>query len=65
MMCSVMYVHGSTDLVGRKVKERVRKELERLRESGIIVPSTSPWSFPLVPVRKPDGTIRIRVDNKI
>ena len=27
-----------------------------------IVPSTSPWSFPLVPVQKHDGTIRVCVD---
>ena len=48
--------------IPEKVKEGVRKELERLRESGIIVPSTSPWSFSLVPVQKPDGTIRVCVD---
>ena len=36
--------------------------MERLKESGIIVPSTSPWSFPLVPLQKPDGTIRVCVD---
>ena len=45
--------------IPEKVKEGVRKELERLTESGIIVPSTSPWSFPLVPLQKPDGSIRV------
>ena len=31
-------------------------------ESGIIVPSSSPWTSPLVPVRKKDGSLRLCVD---
>ena len=31
-------------------------------EAGVIKLSKSPWSSPLVPVRKKDGTIRLCVD---
>ncbi len=40
----------------------MKKELEELEESGIIERSSSPWSSPLVPVRKPDGGVRLCVD---
>ena len=33
-----------------------------LQESGTVVPSTSPWSSPMIPVRKPDGTVRLCID---
>ena len=31
-------------------------------DAGVIVPSKSPWTSPLVPVRKKDGTLRLCVD---
>lgn len=33
-----------------------------LLEKGILVPSTSQWSSPIVPLVKPDGSIRLCVD---
>ena len=43
-------------------KEGVRAEVLKLEEQGIIVKSLSPWASPIVPVPKPDGTIRMCVD---
>ena len=40
----------------------VIKELRGLIDQGILIPSTSPWASPLVPVMKPDGSIRVCVD---
>ncbi len=40
----------------------MREELEKLECSGIIVRSDSPWAAPLVPVRKPNGKVRLCVD---
>lgn len=37
-------------------------ELRELISKGILVPSTSPWASPLVPVMKPDGSVRVCVD---
>ena len=45
-----------------KWKEPVRQELMTLRELGILVPTTSPWSSPIVPVPKKDGAVRVCVD---
>lgn len=40
----------------------VDDEIEWLLEKGIIEPSTSPWSAPIVMVRKKDGTHRMCID---
>ena len=45
-----------------RLKEGVRKEVNKLVELGIVVPSTSPWASPVVPVPKSDGTVRVCVD---
>ena len=45
-----------------KLKEGVRAEVEKLVELGIVVPSTSPWASPVVPVPKVDGTVRVCID---
>ena len=42
--------------------DAIEKQCVELNETGIIEPSKSPWSSPLVPIRKPDGTIRLCVD---
>ena len=45
-----------------KLKEGVRQEVMKLVELGIAVPSVSPWASPVVPVPKPDGSVRVCVD---
>ena len=45
-----------------KWKEGVRQEILKMEEQGIIVRSNSPWASPIVPVPKPDGSLRICVD---
>ncbi|KYO41119.1 retrotransposon-like protein 1 [Alligator mississippiensis] len=42
--------------------ETVRKEVESMLQLGVIRPSRSPWRSPLVPVRKPDGSLRLCMD---
>ena len=45
-----------------RLKEGVRREVLKLVEEGIAVPSCSPWASPIVPVPKKDGSVRICVD---
>ena len=45
-----------------RLKEGVRKEVLKLVELDIVVPSISPWGSPVVPVPKRDGTVRICID---
>ena len=44
------------------LKASVDKELDWLLQQGYIRPSSSPWASPMVTVRKPDGSARLRVD---
>ena len=48
--------------VAPKWKEQLRAEIKTLMEAGIVEKSRSPWSSPMVPVRKPDGSVRLCVD---
>lgn len=43
-----------------KINDAVEKHLK----AGHIKPSRSPWAFPIVPVMKPDKTVRLCVDYK-
>lgn len=43
-------------------KEPLKEEVRSWLEKGIIKPSNSPWSSPVVPVRKPDGSLRLCID---
>ncbi len=43
-------------------QSKVREEIRSMAEAGIIVPSSSPWTSPLVPIRKKDGNLRLCVD---
>ena len=42
--------------------EPLKDEIKGLLRAGIIVSSKSPWSSPMVPVKKTDGTIRLCID---
>ncbi len=44
------------------IRDNVRAELEDLERQGVIERCRSNWASPLVPVRKPDGGIRLCVD---
>ena len=48
--------------VSYKDEETQRKEIEKLLEQGIIEESTSPWSSPIVLVRKKDGSLRFCIN---
>ena len=43
-------------------REIVEKELEKMLENDVIEPSESPWSSPLVLVKKKDGSVRTCID---
>ena len=43
-------------------REKIKQEIATLLESGIIEPSTSPWSPPIVPVKKTDGSVHLCID---
>lgn len=40
----------------------IQNEIEKLLRLGIIEPSNSKWCAPIVPVPKPDGTVRMCID---
>ena len=42
--------------------EVVEEAIEEMRQAGVIWPSDSPWSAPIVIVKKKDGTCRFCVD---
>ena len=44
------------------VTEAIEEQCKELHDLGIIEPSMSPWSAPVVPVSKPDKTIRLCID---
>ena len=46
-------------------REPLKEEVKSLLEKGIVRPSNSPWSSPVVPVRKPDGSLRLCIDYRV
>ncbi|CAF4021322.1 unnamed protein product [Rotaria sp. Silwood2] len=55
-------IHTPPYRKSNKDQETLRKETEKLLKNGIIEHSTSPWSSPVVLVKKKDGTTRFCVD---
>ncbi|CAF3306787.1 unnamed protein product, partial [Rotaria sp. Silwood2] len=55
-------IHTPPYRKSNKDQEILRKETEKLLKNGIIEHSTSPWSSPVVLVKKKDGTTRFCVD---
>ena len=43
-------------------RQEVARQLESMQKEGVIQPSKSPWSSPVVLVQKKDGTHRFCVD---
>ena len=43
----------------RPIEEEIETQCQDLMLLDVIEPSSSPWSSPVVPVRKPDGTLRL------
>ena len=44
------------------VRNEVAKQIQKMQQNGVITPSKSPWSSPVVMVRKKDGSHRFCVD---
>lgn len=45
-------------------QKRIDEELDRMLKMGVIVPSNSPWSSPIVAVEKKTGKLRICLDSR-
>ncbi len=43
-------------------KADVLAEVQKIRQAGVIEPSTSQWSFPIVPVK--DDSFRVSLESK-
>ncbi|CAF4588329.1 unnamed protein product [Rotaria magnacalcarata] len=55
-------IYTSPYRVSYKDEQIQREEIDKLLKHGVIEESTSPWSSPIVLVRKKDGSVRFCVD---
>ena len=55
-------LHNPPYRIPDKMKEGVRHEIQKLEDSGIISPTDSPRAALIVPVPKPDGSVRLCID---
>jgi transposase InsO family protein len=46
------------------LQKEIDTELQRMIDLGVIQPSKSSWAFPLVPVRKSNGKLRLCLDSR-
>jgi hypothetical protein len=44
------------------INEEIERQCKQLQLLDVIEPSSSPWSSPVVPIRKKDGSIRLCID---
>ena len=51
--------------INPRIREAVNKQLGEMEACGIIEKATSEWSSPMVPVIKPNNTVRLTLDLKV
>lgn len=52
-------------LFSPEMEVKISLELDRMLAQGIVVPSKSPVASPVVPVEKPDGSVRLCLDSRL
>ena len=69
--CEVKLKPGTTPIrqkdrpMNPKLEEDLHKQLQNWLKKGVVEASKSPWSSPLVPVKKKDGTTRWAIDLRL
>lgn len=55
-------IHQQPYRVSQKERAAIKEQVKEMIDDGVIQPSNSPWSSPVVLVKKKDGTLRFCVD---
>jgi RNase H-like domain found in reverse transcriptase/Reverse transcriptase (RNA-dependent DNA polymerase)/Integrase zinc binding domain/Integrase core domain len=55
-------IHTRPYIYSPAVEEKIHEEVKRMERLGVIEPSSSPWSHPLVAVSKSNGKTRVCMD---